>query len=303
MIGQFLEARRSHPVGAILFLLIAAACVAASYATRESGWGIFGILPALLGGALLVTRPKPFRAQLTEEGLSFEPGGNTISYQEISRLWHDSTTNSIYVFHQTGNFHVPECIGISTRELLAFLKVKQAPGTMPDVHPSLGDYLRSHASTFGIDRLWIHNARPSAAGNRRTSNAILAALWLTVAAWIIAAIATKEPGWAGGAVFVVLFALVTWYVRQIRSTPHYGIKNWRDSSVVIGPAGLALVQGDLKGELRWAELRGLKLKDRGAARFRRIEMRVEGAQIQVKDIYDSTLSDIHQQIEQYWKAG
>jgi hypothetical protein len=67
--------------------------------------------------------------------------------------------------------------------------------------------------------------------------------------------------------------------------------------------GLALAQGDLVGELRWAELRSVKLRNSSAPRHRRIELSVEGAQIHIRDIYDGPLAEIHQQIDDYWRAG
>jgi hypothetical protein len=102
---------------------------------------------------------------------------------------------------------------------------------------------------------------------------------------------------------LALIALLGYALRGSLLTVGRGIKNWRESSLVVSPAGLALAQGDLKGELRWKELRKVKLRERGTTGQRRIEMRVEGAQIDIMDLYDSPISEIHRQIMHYWEAG
>ncbi len=102
---------------------------------------------------------------------------------------------------------------------------------------------------------------------------------------------------------LALVALLAYVLRGSIATAGRGIKNWREASLVIGPAGLALSQGDLTGELRWKELRDVKFKDKAATGQRRIELRVEGAQINIMDLYDSPMNEIHRQITQYWNAG
>jgi hypothetical protein len=86
------------------------------------------------------------------------------------------------------------------------------------------------------------------------------------------------------------------------------MRNWREASLVIGPLGLAVVQGDLKGEMRWGELRQLHMKaPRFAAYANRmklgpgIRLVVEGATIVIADLYDRPLRVIHQRIMDYWR--
>ena len=58
------------------------------------------------------------------------------------------------------------------------------------------------------------------------------------------------------AIFGGLFALLFWLIaRQVSGA---NIKGWTKASLVISPLGLALVQGDMKGEMHWDELESLK---------------------------------------------
>ena len=80
------------------------------------------------------------------------------------------------------------------------------------------------------------------------------------------------------------------------------------SSLVLSPVGLALVQGDLQGELRWEQLRDVQLVSKprffqmGQENVRTgIWLRVEGAQIVIADIYDRPLPIIFERIKAYWR--
>jgi hypothetical protein len=74
--------------------------------------------------------------------------------------------------------------------------------------------------------------------------------------------------------------------------------------------GLALIQGDLRGELRWDELRDIRFRPGGGSissvsgegNLRGIHLIVEGATIVIVDLYDRPLSLIYQQLRGYWSG-
>jgi hypothetical protein len=72
------------------------------------------------------------------------------------------------------------------------------------------------------------------------------------------------------------------------------IKDIELSSLVLSPAGVALRQGDLKGELKWEEIRGVTLR-----RNRPLTVQLAGVTISVFDVYDRSLAEIHSQMRQY----
>jgi hypothetical protein len=78
---------------------------------------------------------------------------------------------------------------------------------------------------------------------------------------------------------------------------------------VICPDGLALVQGDLTGELRWDEVRDVKMPTARAGLQMSsgipgpaIVLKVAGAAIPILDVYDRPLPVIHQLLSHYWKG-
>ncbi len=88
------------------------------------------------------------------------------------------------------------------------------------------------------------------------------------------------------------------------------IKNWRQASLVISPVGLAMVQGDVQGELRWNEVQNVQLRGRAKGIHVTSEttkpgivLSVEGAKILIADIYDQPLATIHEKILEYWREG
>jgi hypothetical protein len=304
MIGRTLEAR-NQILGTVGWLLAAAVLVAIAFAARQVGWAVFAILPATIGIAFLFSQPPEFHAEVTSSELVVHSHGLTIPYGDIRRVWYAGRgAQAVYLTHARGVLRIPQASGMSAFDIYAFLCRMQTPQPPPDVHPTIRSYLHTQMHTFGMDRVWAHNARANTRESEgRRSKLVGFALLATVVLWFIAAAALQEGGWAGAALLLALIALLGYALRGSLLTVGRGIKNWRESSLVVSPAGLALAQGDLKGELRWKELRNVKLRERGTTGQRRIEMRVEGAQINIMDLYDSPISEIHRQIMHYWEAG
>lgn len=78
--------------------------------------------------------------------------------------------------------------------------------------------------------------------------------------------------------------------------------------MVISPSGIALVQGDVKGHLRWDELQAVQTP-RNTKGFVRgiheghgsIHLVVPGATINVLDVYDRPLPLICSVMQRYWR--
>jgi hypothetical protein len=76
------------------------------------------------------------------------------------------------------------------------------------------------------------------------------------------------------------------------------IRNWRNASLAISPEGLAMVQGEMKGELRWDEVQSVRANKKPLGGFRlssatpgpAIVLKVQGATIHIADIYESSAS-------------
>jgi hypothetical protein len=110
------------------------------------------------------------------------------------------------------------------------------------------------------------------------------------------------------AFFGGLFWLVVWLQSVRMGLP----KNWQQAGLVVGPDGLALVQGDLTGELYWDEVRDLRLREKGggfqpfhvtnSASHAGINVKVEGATILIRDIFDQPLYAIHERMVRFWRG-
>ena len=108
-----------------------------------------------------------------------------------------------------------------------------------------------------------------------------------------------------GLVIVAIGALVV----LTKASQRKKIRSQRNFSVVITPTGLALCQRELKGELRWDEIREVRLRQRGGrltvtaeGAAAGIELQVPGAVIKILDLYDRPLAAIHERIVQNWQG-
>ena len=89
------------------------------------------------------------------------------------------------------------------------------------------------------------------------------------------------------------------------------VPRWQESSLLISPSGIAMIQGNMRGHMRWDELRDIRM---GTGRSRSsfvlsnqpgllpaIRLEVAGATILVFDIYDRPLATIAKVIRQLWQ--
>ncbi len=178
---------------------------------------------------------------------------------------------------------------------------------------------------FGPERVWTYRARSHLGRNKqyRGLTAFFLALTLASAGWFAWGIVRQEPGWIVGGVagvfFGVMLTLVYWLAgRQSLAS----VRKWRQAGLVIAPDGLALVQGDLVGELSWDEVREVKLGKAESAFWitalgspwlsyevttsgqqnKGLVLKVEGAVIVIADIYDRPLSLLYQHIRYHWRG-
>jgi hypothetical protein len=128
--------------------------------------------------------------------------------------------------------------------------------------------------------------------------------------WLAAGIAGGKAyeAWLGfGILLAFLFGLFAAGLAVERRGQR--IKNWRQSGLVISPAGLALIQGDMRGEMHWGELRKLDLRAKPRsfqleAHTPRtgIQLVFEGATVVIADIFDRPLPVIFERIRAYWQS-
>src|SRR5207249_1632599 len=158
----------------------------------------------------------------------------------------------------------------------------------------LRDYWDEQTATFGPERVWAYRAR-SNLGTRAPGRGMAVSLGILLAGivWVVTGIVIKREGWIAAGIGVAILGGILLVVDRVQATrPHSRrIKGWQKAGLVISPVGIALSQGDLKGEMRWDELRDMKLKT-APHRFQYsdnpfgwgILLWFEGAQISIADL-------------------
>jgi hypothetical protein len=216
------------------------------------------------------------------------------------------------ICHRGGVLRVPPRLSVPSNEFYEFLQSRISPTGSAEVNPVLGGYLQRQKEAFGSERVFTYRARRyvSAGPNRRAA-LIFAAMAGAAVSWIALASALGPRDYEPWLIFGILLALVfsfsalaLWF-----SAAGPRIRNWQQASLVIGPAGLAMVQGDMRGELRWAEVRRMRLRAK-AANFQMdnrsaspgLILDVAGASVVIADIYDRPISLIQDRIAAYWQG-
>jgi hypothetical protein len=322
MIDQTIQSKARFSLGAALFFLVGILLVVIAVVQQNVHCAIASALPWMIGVFLWLTRPRGFVAHFTETTLEVMDPPLSLPYGQIEGFrpvvqgnrFHLKGVRAfpIQIFHEDGVVEIPAAIDAPSREVYAFLQDQLPPGGSHDVNPVLADYLKRQEETFGADRVWSYRARRRLGklSGRRRARAVCLACMLAGIVWIIAGTQGKAfQGWLGGGITMLLFGglfyLLFWLTTS-QKMPR--IANWGKASLVVSPLGLAIVQGDLKGELRWDELRKVHTKmPQFAFQLTRadlgpgIRLVVEGATIVIADIYDRPLQVIYQRIKDYWQ--
>jgi len=325
MIGQTIEAKLSFRWPAALFLVLAATFAGFGAATRNPHLLIAALLPAMIALALWHRRQRPFNAVITETTLEIHEPRLSIPYQTLRWVFAEKrprdTANahkrrySIWVVHDDGAVRIPARLNVPSEEVYRFLIGQLPPGDSRAVNPLLTDYARRNEEAFGAERVFSYRARGgrSMPATRLTARAVCLATLVTGVAWLAIGFAVRGDymGWvAGGTVAAFFGGLLYLSFRLGPVTGPVGIRNWHQASLVLSPVGLAMVQGDVQGELRWDEVRGVKLQTAGRSfSYSRdgygygagIWLTVEGAKVFIADIYDRPLLTILDHIHAYWR--
>jgi hypothetical protein len=313
MIGETVESRPGSPVGAALLLAAAVGLGAAAVVLHSLHWALLAALPLTLAAALFLTRPRPFRVELTADALTVPAHSLSVPYDVIEGLiTHgrpDRARFPIQVVHPNGVLFVPDRLTVPSRDLFTFLASRLAPSGSRRVPDLLLDYLRRQEEAFGPERVFSYRARREWGGlPRGRAVAVLLAVGVTGLAWLASGAAGPDYlPWAviGGVLAFCGLAFAGIYAVAPQQSR---IRNWRAAGLVISPVGLALVQGDLRGELRWDELRAINYpsKPRSFALSSHqqvpvggIELVVEGASIVIVDLYDRPLPLIYERLRAY----
>ncbi|MBA4062747.1 MAG: hypothetical protein C0501_03400 [Isosphaera sp.] len=328
MTGTVVRSEPRVSLVAVLFLVLAGLCVAGAVAAQTVHLAVLALLPGVMGLCALVSTDPAVRFEVRGDGLGFEaPDGVFVRYDDIEGLTaaRDATGDEfeMLLYHPGGVVRIPPRLSVSSRALYKFLMARlPPPGCDPEAVPRpLAGWAGEQVELFGRDRVFVYAARrhppaSTSGGHVLASVSVaLAGLAVVAAAVVLGAVLPGRNGRGGwdemipwcilGMVLVLLgsvFAVAYWLARRSGQ-----VKNWRGSCLVVSPGGIALVQGPLKGKMRWDELRAVEYPSRprfgltsagGAAKG--IGLLVEGAYLVVADYYDRPLAVIYSNLRAYW---
>lgn len=316
---HFATARRTPWLAAI-----ALALALVSVAVGMGSWDavLLAILPASIALALWLTEPPEVDGSVADSGLELTRPAMSIPFEDIRRIEAEhppygprSPSFTIRVHHDRGVLTIPPSPDINSEGIYQAIESRFVPSGARTVNPALMPYLRRYETTFGADRVWTYGASPLQVDvhRPRRGRAIILALIAAGIAWFVLEVgAERQTPWPGAGLFLAFLGGLILFFRWAfgRSGQLRRIKDWTSSSLVITPVGLAMVQGDLTGELTWDQIRDVKLRAR-PRRFQvigdttmglqGIVLGVEAALILIADLYDRPIDSIHERILSYWR--
>jgi hypothetical protein len=321
MIGQAIEAHRPFPKASVFLFLIALVLAVLSVIAGTVHWAVAGVLPLMWGITLWVFRDPSFSGQLTETALELLAPPVTIPYEKLQGLWAKGRTGNptrpkrrsfpMQIAHEDGILYIPANLNLSSEDLYQFMYSRFSPSGSREVNSQLAKYLAVEEGAFGSDRVWSfrarkHLARPFGA---RKFRAFSLAIVLSALLWLGLGFGpNKLEGWIAGG-FIGLFIGLVLFLGSfiVTQTGPQRIKRWQQSSLIISPGGIAMIQGETKGEMGWDELLDVKWREVKNQAFTSdsdppgIVLVFEGAKVSIADIYDRPLPIIYRHIAQCWR--
>lgn len=301
LIGIEAMVERRPPIGAILLLVVAAGCIVLGVAVSIH-FLVVAALPLSTGLCLLV-RKKPLAVRFEEDGFRLNRWPHYVAYQDLRGIYTSGCVKDKVGVHLRLDFRwlrLPSNLSIPGQEIADFLRAESGLAASMGRPPrDLESYRDLQRGLFDAEVVDAYQSRPAAASVRGSTRPALFWLGCLPAAmfWMAVSQAFKEHTWlqVGIMVFIIaaLLALACWLASRV----NISVNNRAAAGMVTSPGGMALVQGPLKGELKWREVQDLKLSRRGVA------IHVAGAQIAVLDIYEDAASVLFQRMRRLWARG
>jgi hypothetical protein len=273
----------------------------------------------VLAAVVFFTRARTRLLRFTVDGIELTRPDEQLAYDQIVEIYTPDQTGrrrgnfAIHLLHTGGTLTILPEVEADSQELLDFLETQPLGAReIAQVDPSLRDFVKQQVTVHGKDAVYVYRARRRISRGPVYNSALWCSLTFVVLGIGVGALGIlgNAPSAMGVAVGVTLLGILL----CVFVVTHYGgarppIKKWQEASLVIGPDGLALMQGTLTGELRWRELKSVKMGKgqaahtaggRGGGHVPGIVLQVPGATIVIADIYHWPLSHAMEQIRRHW---
>jgi hypothetical protein len=311
MIGIEVRTRQSFPWLPAAMLGSGAALLTSAFILQIPHLGFAGVPLTVYGAIRLLTLHRRFRARFTESGLEIMTRSKTtrFSYDGLESVRrqggpHDPAhpgyrrEYAIQVAHRDGLLEIPSSIDHSLDEVYRFLFKRATMNLRQNVHPALADFAQKQQRVFGKDRVWCFEPRAHLWKAFKRSRFMEWCWTLLVSglAWFIAGSDLDKysrqefGGWVAAGIIVFAVSLGCIICRHgYNSEPYHGPPRWQESSLIITPGGLALVQDDLQGELIWNDVKTIDFRRGPPMAVSSILLGIEGGRIVIPDIYNHPL--------------
>lgn len=318
------ESRAKFPVGAALLALIAIGLGITTFLTEEIGYAVAGIPFWTTAFCLVIWRTRAFYAEFSDDGIALRDSEQVISYESISYVDfaakcdengdYRSKPAPITVVHDGGELTIPANIDQPSIGVFEFLSERFVPRADFPLDPALEDFRNEQQEVFGPEKVFAFCARRQAKRSRkgkRTTAIVAAGLALGALGWGAAAELLMEDGWFGGAITLGICAILAFLISRIsRRSAAAGVRNWDLAGVVVSPVGVAMIQGHLKGQMKWDEINGVKLGNaaknfeyRSSRSTPGIVLKFDGGALTIVDIYNQPLPYVFSVVQNYWQGG
>jgi len=317
MIGEWIESHPPMRVTAILFFMIAG-LMTLGFTLGGKPEGLPAAIP-FFGVALgaWVCRERFVAFRLEEDGIEFEVPPLALDYDDIEMVIREEggtkSRFAIQIQHRKGVVRIPADLNFSSRDVFDELLERVPPVSHDPLPPSLRQFHDEQTEKFGSERVFAFIGRqfPAARGGNVAAGALMGgAIGALFMALVGAVVASNRPGvqkddaagWIGAGMLIGLLSLLFWLLVR-RPGSRATVLN---AALVVSPTGIALVQGKLKGKMRWDEVKAVeyppkkRFADQERAKSKNgIGLAVAGAYILILDVYHRPTFEVVQVIRAY----
>ncbi len=311
MLNKPIEIRQRRSMFSTLCFVVGGALLVAAAVFQNMHFLLAAVLPIALSFAV---RQKPHHDVLVleERQLVFQNSNFKLPYEKIRWLGvgdhfvtnssQDLSDGPLAIGFDQGQLVLPSETSVPIREIARYLIARLPPPAVEQPHVALMDYWTKEQAKFGDDKVVLIHARKVLPLKKRLDG-LRKGFAISVAGMIclILAIAgfdnTDESvgGWLGFAMFLIIsgFVVLVWSMTSQKRKKRE-ISAARGACIVMSPTGLAMVQGPLKGILRWDEIVGLENGPSSSLTGRQagLHLKIAGGAIVVTDVYETSLAHI-----------
>jgi hypothetical protein len=219
------------------------------------------------------------------------------------------------IHHSEGRLVIPASMSVPPSDLARFLLSKTPHEPSRPVHALLAEYFAEQWAKFGPEKIHVIHAREllGASWRRRARRWLTLAILLTGITWIALAVAlgprAKDADLYGAWLAIGCAAVLAAFPIHLAlksSRADSQVAKFPHACIVIGPAGLAMVQGPIQGAIRWDEITKVTTRISQwlrASRTSGLQILVHGGEILVLDIYERSPAELERLIRGNLERG